>query len=56
MKIQKLGEPYPSKWQAEQKIKILFCNAVKVGENKWQSGSSQIWIDSNNQIIINYGK
>ena len=56
MKIQKLGEPYKTRFEAEQGLTRLFYHAVKVADNKWQNGTSQIWIDSNNQIVINYGK
>lgn len=56
MNTQVLGKPYKTKTDAVKYISILFPNAVKVGVNKWQNGTSQIWIDTNNQIVINYGK
>ena len=55
MKLQKLGQ-YSTRFEAEKMLTILFSHALKVADNKWQSGTSQIWIDSNNQIVINYGK
>lgn len=56
MQVQLLGKPYKTRAEAEKQLNVLFIHAKKVSDNKWQNGTSQIWIDTNNQIVINYGK
>lgn len=55
MKVQVLDTEYATRAYAIKELMQLFPHAVRRGD-RWLCRSCKIWINSRNQIVIDYGK